>query len=319
VLCPAAPAADLKPDAPGQAASRPVTLGLIQMRCDRGPAKNLDHAIELIGTAAKAGAQLVVLPELFCTPYFCQAGGKHGSPEAKAAEKAIAAAKEDFSVAIPGPVTKKLEKAAAANKVVLVGGSLFEKADDHYFNTSPVFDSNGKFLGVYRKTHIPHDEGFWEQHYFSHGDTGIKLFNTAVGKVAVQICYDQWFPEGARLAALEKAEFLIYPTAIGDVDLIKHPNEGNWREMWTVAQAGHAVCNHLFVAAANRVGQEGQTNFWGGSFVADPCGRVIHQGGVAEEVVVVRCERSLIEVMRKWRFLDERRPEHYVGLTKTSK
>lgn len=303
----------------GKDEPKTVTLGLIQMRCDGGPAQNLAHAIELVGKAAKGGANLVVLPELFCTPYFCRAGGNHGSPEAKAAEKAIATAKRDFAVAIDGPVTKTLSKAALDNKVVLVGGSIFEKAGDRYYNTATVFNPDGKLLGVYRKTHIPHDEGFWEQHYFEHGDTGIKVFETAVGRVAVQICYDQWFPEGARLAALQQAQFLVYPTAIGDVDQLKYPNEGNWREMWTTAQAGHAVCNHLFVAAANRVGQEGKTTFWGGSFVADPCGRVIKQAGVAEEVVLVRCDVSLIETMKSWRFLEERRPQQYADLHKHRK
>jgi predicted amidohydrolase len=295
-----------KPDQPGRKPPTPVTLALIQMRCDRGPEKNLSHAIELIGRAAGAGAQLVVLPELFCTPYFC----REKTPEV------VAAAKQNFSVTIPGPTTEALAKAAKANGVVLVGGSVFEKAGEQYFNSSPVFDADGKLLGVYRKTHIPNDEGFWEQDYFSHGDTGITVFDTALGKVAVQICYDQWFPEGARLAALQGAEFLVYPTAIGDVDFAKPAHQGDWREMWTAAQAGHAVCNHLFVAAANRVGQEGQTNFWGGSFVADPCGRVIQKAGVAEEVVLVRCDRTLIEVMKQWRFFIERRPERYAGLTK---
>jgi predicted amidohydrolase len=293
-------------DAPGEVAPAPVTLALVQMRCDRGPEGNLSRAIELTGRAARAGAQLVVLPELFGTPYFCR---QNDAPS-------IAAAKRDYSVSIPGPTAAALSKAAGDNRVVLVGGSVFEKAGDLYFNTSPVFNSDGELLGTYRKTHIPHDEGFWEQDYFSRGDTGFNVFETTVGKVAVQICYDQWFPEGARLAALEQAEFLVYPTAIGDVDEIKDPNQGNWQEMWTAAQVGHAVCNHLFVAAANRVGQEGRTTFWGGSFVADPCGRVIQKGGAAEEFVLARCDRSLIGITRGWRFLNERCPARYADLAR---
>ncbi len=287
---------------PGNAPAKCITLGLIQMRCNREPKRNLAHAIELIKRAADSGAKLVALSELFCTPYFC----REDTPEA------IAAA-EEFAVTIPGSTTDALSDAARANKVVLVGGSVYEKAGDQYFNTAPVFNSDGELLGAYRKTHIPHDQGFWEQHYFDHGDTGIAVFDTEVGKVAVQICYDQWFPEGARLAALKGAEFLVYPTAIGDVDFAKFPQQGEWRQMWTTAQAGHAICNHLFVAAVNRVGQEGETNFWGGSFVADPCGRVT-QGGVAEEIVLVHCDRSLLEIMRLWRFFQERRPHTYGGL-----
>jgi predicted amidohydrolase len=142
------------------------------------------------------------------------------------------------------------------------------------------------------------------------------VFDTPVGKVAVQICYDQWFPEAARLAALGGAEIIVYPTAIGDVDLIKEEGEGNWREMWTAAQVGHAACNNLFVAAVNRVGREGSTTFWGGSFVADPCGRVLKQAGVAEEVVIIRIDRALVQrTQRAWRFLEERRPAEYRDLT----
>jgi predicted amidohydrolase len=172
-------------------------------------------------------------------------------------------------------------------------------------------------FGHYRKTHIPHDPGFWEQHYFSPGDTGINVFDTPFGRLAVQICYDQWFPEAARLAALQGAEIIVYPTAIGDVDDIKGDDEGNWREMWTSAQVGHAVCNNVFVAAVNRVGREGSTTFWGGSFVADPCGRVLRQAGVAEEVVVVRCDLSRVrKIQEAWGFLKERRPEVYPELTR---
>jgi predicted amidohydrolase len=197
---------------------------------------------------------------------------------------------------------------------------VFEKAGEEYFNTSVVFGPDGGQIGWYRKTHIPHDPGFWEQHYFSPGDTGIRVFATPVGNVAVQICYDQWFPEAARLATLQGAEILVYPTAIGDVDLIKEEDEGNWREMWTAAQVGHAACNNVFVAAVNRVGREGPTTFWGGSFVADPCGRVLKQAGVAEEVLIVRVDLALVKRTKDgWRFLEERRPNQYGGLTKSPK
>ena len=260
------------------------------------------------------GAELVVLPELFSTKYFCRSGGKHGSPEAKAAEVAIADAKARFAVSLHGKQMEKLEKAARENGVVLVAGSVFESAGDKHFNTSVVFDRNGERIGHYRKTHIPHDPGFWEQHYFSPGDEGIKVFPTHFGMLAVQICYDQWFPEAARLAALKGADIIVYPTAIGDVDDIKGADEGNWREMWTSAQVGHAVCNNVFVAAVNRVGREGSTTFWGGSFVADPCGRVLKQAGVAEEVIIVRCDLTRMRKMQDdWGFLRERRPRPVSG------
>jgi predicted amidohydrolase len=164
------------------------------MRCDSNPHENLKKAIERIALARTKGADLVVLPELFSTHYFCREGGKHGGPQAKAAEKAIAYAKEKLSVAIDGEEIKGLATAARDNKVVLVGGSVFEKAGDQYFNTSVVFGPDGKIIGLYRKVHIPHDPGFWEQHYFSPGNTDIPVYATPVGKVAVQICYDQWSP-----------------------------------------------------------------------------------------------------------------------------
>jgi predicted amidohydrolase len=277
------------------------------MRCDGNPAQNLAKAIRMVKDARAKGAESVVLPELFATLYFCREDSK----------KAIAAAKKDLAVTIPGPTTDALARAAKANGVVLVGGSVFEKAGDKYFNTSVVFGPDGSRLGVYRKTHIPQDEGFWEHSYFSPGDTGIKVFDTPAGKLGVQICYDQWFPEAARLAVLQGAELLVYPTAIGDVDDLQGDEEGNWREMWTAAQVGHAACNNVFVAAANRVGREGLTTFWGGSFVADPCGRILKQGGVAEEIVIVHIDRALVQETQKgWRFLQERRPDQYAGLTK---
>jgi predicted amidohydrolase len=296
---------------------KPVVIGLVQMRCDGNPCENLEKAIQRIACARSKGAELVVLPELFCTEYFCRKGGKHGSPEAKAAEGAIADAKARFAVRLHGAQMDKLEEAARKNEIVLVGGSVFERAGDKYFNTSVVFGRKGERIGHYRKTHIPHDPGFWEQHYFSRGDTGIKVFPTPFGKLAVQICYDQWFPEAARLAALQGAEIIVYPTAIGDVDDIKGVDEDNWREMWTAAQVGHAVCNNVFVAAVNRVGREGSTTFWGGSFVADPCGRILKQAGVAEEVVVVRCDLAQVRKMQKaWGFLNKRRPDVYPALAR---
>jgi predicted amidohydrolase len=312
------PAGELQPtEAQRMQDPEPVVIGLVQMRCDGELRENLDKAIQRIACARSKGARIVVLPELFCTEYFCRDGGEHGAAAAKAAEGAIAGAKARFAVSMDGQVMKKLAEAADKNDVVLVGGSVFEKAGDRYFNTSAVFGPDGKTIGVYRKTHFPHDAGFWEQHYFSPGDTGIKVFDTPFSRLAVQICYDQWFPEAARLAALQGAEIIVYPTAIGDVDGVKWDDEGNWREMWTSAQVGHAQCNNVFVAAVNRVGREGSTTFWGGSFVADPCGRILKQAGVAEEVVVVRCDLAQVRKMQKaWGFLNKRRPDVYPALAR---
>ena len=296
----------------------PVVIGLVQMRCDGDLRENLDKAIQRIARARSKGARIVVLPELFCTKYFCRTGGKLGSPEAKAAERAIADAKARFAVSLHGEQMEKLEAAARKNEVVLVCGSVFERTCDKYFNTSMVFGPKGERIGHYRKTHIPHDPGFWEQHYFSPGDTGIKVFDTPFGRLAVQICYDQWFPEAARLAALQGAEIIVYPTAIGDVDGIKEDDEGNWREMWTSAQVGHAVCNNQKPRGSEPSRPRQSANHaFRSSFVADPCGRVLKQAGVAEEVVVVRCDLTQVRKMRDaWRFLKERRPDVYPALAR---
>jgi agmatine deiminase len=179
-----------------------------------------------------------------------------------------------------------------------------------------VFDETGKPLGRYRKTHIPEDALYHEQQYFSPGDTGIRVFDTSVGKIAPLICYDQWYPEAARIAALKGAEIIVYPTAIGMIDETVETNiTGDWEQMWRCAQVGHAAVNNVFVAAVNRCGREGNILFWGGSFVADPSGAVIAKGGGAQEIVLARCDLSRVPALRKaWRFMENRRPDQYGGL-----
>ncbi len=285
-------------------ADRPITLALIQMECSGPRDANLARAVERVDQAARRGANVVVLPELFLGPYFCQ------RPDDAAA----------FALAepVPGPATDALAQAARQNRIVLVGGSIFERgADGRYFNTTPVFDAAGQLLGTYRKTHIPEDLLYHEKHYFAPGDTGVRVFDTPAGRVAPLICYDQWYPEAARIAALSGAETIVYPTAIGVIDEAVETNiTGDWEQMWRSAQVGHAAVNNVFVAAVNRVGREGAITFWGGSFIADPSGAVLAKGGAGEEIVLARCDLARVPALQKaWRFLENRRPQVYGPLT----
>jgi N-carbamoylputrescine amidase len=284
---------------------RRVTIGLVQMRCDGSRAENLAKAIDRVGQAARQGAQIVALPELFCSRYFCQR-----TDDATA-----------FTLAeqIPGPTTKALAETARKQGIVLLGGSIFEKTQEGcYYNTAPAFGPDGALLGIYRKTHIPEDILYHEQHYFTPGDTGVRVFDTPFGKIAVLICYDQWYPEAARLAALAGAELIVYPTAIGAIDETVEPNiTGDWRQLWRNVQLGHAAANSVFVAALNRVGREGAITFWGGSFVADPSSKVLVQGGVDEQILFAECDLDRVRALQQaWRFLPNRRPETYGDLTR---
>jgi predicted amidohydrolase len=284
---------------------RSVTIGLVQMRCNAAPDENLARAVAFVGEAAAQGAGLVVLPELFLGPYFCQRKDDRSA--------------FDRAEPVPGPTTASLSAAARTHRVVLVGGSVFERATDgRFFNTTPVFDASGRLLGTYRKTHVPEDVLYHEQHYFAPGDTGVRVFDTAAGKVAPLICYDQWYPEAARLATLHGAELLVYPTAIGTIDEQVEENiTGDWEQMWRSAQVGHAAVNNVFVAAVNRVGREGAIRFWGGSFVAGPAGEVVDETGDDESILVVRCDLARVPALqRAWRFLENRRPGAYEGLVR---
>ncbi len=285
--------------------ARPVTVGLVQMRCDASPARNLEVALANVAEAARAGAQLIVLPELFLGPYFCQ------RPDDRSAF--------DLAELVPGPTTAALSAAARKHGVALVGGSVFEKtAEGRYFNTALVFGEDGALLGTYRKTHVPEDFLYHEQHYFSPGDTGVRVFGTPRGRVAPLICYDQWYPEVARLATLQGAELIVYPTAIGTIDETVEPNiTGDWETMWRSAQVGHAAVNNVFVAAVNRVGREGAITFWGGSFVAGPDGAILAKAGAREEIVLATCDLGRVLALQSaWRFLPNRRPETYGALAK---
>ena len=197
------------------------------------------------------------------------------------------------------------------------GACFFERAGGDFYNTTPVFAPGGTLAGTYRKTHIPEDFLYHEQHYFTPGDTGVRVFATPAGRVAPLICYDQWYPEAARLATLAGAEVLVYPTAIGLIDSDVEENiTGDWEQMWRAAQVGHAAVNNVYVAAVNRVGREGAITFWGGSFIADPSGRVKALAGAGEEIVLATCDLGRVPALQKaWRFLANRRPPVYGPLT----
>ncbi len=277
----------------------PLAVGLVQMSCETDPEKNLEKAVTRIEEAAQKGAQIVCLQELFASRYFCQTNDP--------AYFALAAE-------LPNKATQHLARKAAELQVVLIA-SVFEKAGDRYFNTALVWDADGACLGKYRKVHIPDDPRnyYSELYYFTPGDLGIRPFKTRYATLGVQVCWDQWFPEGARSLALQGAEILFYPTAIG------WPVEGNAEmgktefEAWVTVQRGHAISNTVFVAAPNRTGLEDHLNFWGGSFVADPFGKILQQASHhQEEILVVSCDLNRIqEVRRDWPFLSCRRPDSY--------
>lgn len=281
------------------------TLGLVQMRCENEPAANMDKAVALIHDAARQGADIVCLPELFLSPYFCQK---------------MDPALFDLAEEIPGPSTARLSEAArSAGKVVVA--SLFEKRlAGVYHNTAVVLDADGKYLGKYRKMHIPDDPLYFEKYYFTPGDLGFRTFDTRYARIGVLVCWDQWFPEGARLTALQGAQVLFYPTAIG-----WHPREKAefgvaQHQAWEISQRAHAVANGVYVAAINRVGHEGPPDggleFWGASFVSDPFGSLLARGSHdKEEIVIARCEPDKMEnIRRNWPFLRDRRIDAYAGL-----
>jgi N-carbamoylputrescine amidase len=283
------------------------TVGLVQMHCDPEPEANLARAVGGIRKAAASGAQIVCLQELFRSQYFCQ----REDP-----------ALFDLAETIPGPSSKELARVARESETVVVA-SLFEKrAPGIYHNTAAVFDADGSLAGLYRKMHLPDDPLYFEKYYFTPGDLGFRVFDTHHGRIGVLVCWDQWFPEAARLTALRGAEILLYPTAIG-----WHPSEkqavgASQHQAWELVQRAHAVANGVFVAAVNRVGHEGPASggleFWGASFVSDPFGVVLGRTSHDEEaVLVVSCDRQrLEEVRRNWPFLRDRRIDAYGDLTR---
>ncbi len=278
-----------------------VKIGLVQMACAPEPEANMKTALARINEAAKRGAQIVCLQELFRSQYFCQTEDI-----------------ELFKLAepIPGPSTEVLSKVARQKKIVIVA-SLFEKrAAGLYHNTAVVLDADGQIAGKYRKMHIPEDPLYYEKFYFTPGDLGFNTHATRYGKVGTLVCWDQWFPEAARLTALSGAQFLFYPTAIGWLPGEEAEMNTAQHGAWETIQRGHAIANGVYVVAVNRVGAEGALRFWGQSFVVDPFGRIMAKASAdKEEVLIVECDLDLIEQTRQnWPFLRDRRIESYNGL-----
>jgi N-carbamoylputrescine amidase len=281
-------------------------IGLVQMHCGPEPRKNFAHAINFIRDAAKSGAEIICLPELFRSQYFCQMENH-----------------DNFSLAetIPGPSTEVLAKLARELGIVIIA-SLFERRSAGlYHNTAVIIDANGELLGKYRKMHIPDDPLYHEKFYFTPGDLGFQNWKTARGNLGVCVCWDQWYPEAARLTALRGAEIIFYPTAIG-----WHPKEKKefgkaQYSSWETIQRSHAIANGCYVAAANRVGHEMPAGgdgieFWGQSFVCGPDGEIIAQGSVSgEEIVAAEIDWKRVDEHRThWPFLRDRRIDAYAGI-----
>ena len=287
-----------------------LKIGLVQQRCGTDRQENLQNSFSAIRQAASQGAKLVVLPELHAGLYFCQS-------ESTAAF--------DLAEPIPGPATAQFGELAAELSIVLVI-SLFERrAPGLYHNTAVVLEKDGSLAGCYRKMHIPDDPGYYEKYYFTPGDLGFHPISTSVGKLGVLVCWDQWYPEAARLMALAGADLLIYPTAIG-FDPTDHPDEqARQREAWITVQRGHAVANGTPLIAVNRVGFEADPSavtagaqFWGSSFAAGCQGELLTQGSENEEqVLLVEIDRQRSEQVRRiWPFLRDRRIDAYADLLK---
>jgi N-carbamoylputrescine amidase len=278
-------------------------VGLVQMRSAGDAAANLRKAVDGIGAAAARGAQVVCLQELFLSDYFCQSEDT---------------SRFDLAEAIPGPGTEALGAAAAKHNVVVIGSHFERRAEGVYHNTATVLDRDGSLLGLYRKMHIPDDPQYYEKYYFTPGDLGFRSFATGAGRIGALVCWDQWFPEAARLTALSGAEVLFYPTAIGWHAHEKTEHGAAQHSAWETIQRSHAIANGVFVAATNRVGREGTLEFWGGSFVSDPFGRVLARASHdREEVLVAACDLDLLaDTRRNWPFLRDRRIDAYADLVK---
>jgi N-carbamoylputrescine amidase len=284
---------------------RTVTIGLVQMSTVADKAKNVEKALARAREAAQRGAQIVCLQELFASPYFCQVED---------------AELFDLAESVPGPTTDAVARLAKELGIVIVASVFERRLAGVYHNTAVVLGPDGAPAGMYRKMHIPDDPLYLEKFYFTPGDLGFVAIQTPHCSVGPLVCWDQWYPEAARLTALRGAEVLFYPTAIG-----WHPKEkarygADQLAAWQTIQKAHAIANGVFVVAVNRVGHEGPKDagleFWGHSFVADPFGVVLAEAGQSEEVLVVECDLSRVEEVRRgWPFLRDRRIDAYGGLT----
>jgi len=282
-------------------------VGLVQMAMSADPAANMDRALAGIKDAAAAGAAVVCLPELFRSPYFCQ------SEDAR---------RFDLAEPVPGPTTAALGAAAKKAGVVVVAPVFERRAPGLYHNSAAIIDATGEVTGLYRKMHIPDDPAYYEKYYFTPGDLGFRAFDTRAGRIGTLICWDQWYPEGARLTALQGAVVLFFPTAIGWHPGEKQEHGAAQRDAWRTIQRGHAIANGVYVAAANRVGHEKPAEggpgleFWGSSFLCDPFGVVVAEASSdKEEIVVGEVDLARLEdVRRNWPFLRDRRTDAYAGI-----
>ena len=292
------------PDTAAPAAE--FTVGLVQMTCGAQVSANLDTASNLIDDAARRGAQVICLQELFASPYFCQRED---------------AAWFDLAEPIPGPTTRRYSAQARDLRVVLLVPLFERRAPGVYHNTVVVIDADGALLGRYRKMHIPDDPLYHEKFYFTPGDLGYPVFDTRVARIGPLICWDQWYPEAARLSALAGAELLVYPSAIGWHPAERATEGAAQHDAWRIMHQSHAIANGVYVAAVNRAGHEGPPHagldFWGQSFVCDPAGRVVAAGSLdRNDIVLARCHRRRIEEQRQgWPFLRDRRVDSYAGLS----
>jgi N-carbamoylputrescine amidase len=285
-----------------------ISIGLVQMACSSGPDQNLRRAEDFITKAAKQGANVVCLPELFRSEYFCQ--------------------REDHSLfdlaePIPGPTTSAIGTLAAKLKVSVITPVFEKRGSGIYHNSVAVIDADGSIAGLYRKMHIPDDPGYYEKYYFTPGDLGFHAFDIRYGRIAPLICWDQWYPEGARLASLQGAMVLFYPTAIGWHPKEKKAQGAAQLDAWKTVQRGHAIANGVYVAAVNRIGLEKPDarspgiEFWGSSFIADPQGVILAEASsTKEEILFADVDLNHLEdIRRNWPFLRDRRIDAYGGLT----
>lgn len=291
-----------------QASDRPdgFSVGLVQMSCGPDPDENRDVALAGIRTAANRGADIVCLQELFSSEYFCQTEDT---------------SRFDLAESIPGPSTEACASVARELGVVVVAPVFEKRAPGLYHNSAAILDVTGELVGLYRKLHIPDDPHYYEKFYFAPGDLGYRVFETAVARIGVLICWDQWYPEAARLTALQGAEVIFYPTAIGWLAADRDGEGPAQQDAWRTIQRSHAIANGVYIASVNRVGYEGNApegiEFWGGSFVCDPRGQIVAEAsGGASEILVTRCSRELIEDQRRsWPFLRDRRIDTYAPIT----
>ena len=287
--------------------AKKFNIALIQMACSADPNVNLKNAVAKIEWAAEKKAHVICLPELFRSEYFCQTEDTSFF---------------DFAESIPGPVTEVLAGVARKHRVVIVAPLFERRAPGIYHNSAAVIDADGRMVGLYRKMHIPDDPAYYEKFYFTPGDLGFPVFATRYGRIGTQICWDQWYPEGARLSALQGAAILFYPTAIGWHPCEKKQHGRAQREAWQTVQRGHAIANGVYVAAVNRIGHERPAaggagiEFWGSSFIADPQGVILAEASPdREEILLAEVDLGHLEdVRRNWPFLRDRRIDAYGGI-----